>query len=440
MSHDAELLRQYAEAKSNAAFAELVHRHIDLVYSVALRQVGGDAHLAQDVTQIVFASLARKAGMLAGRAVLGGWLYRATQYAAIDLVRSEARRRAREQEANQMHPFDPERDPEPDWGKLRPLLDRAINELKEDDRDAVVLRFFNGCSFGEIGARLRLTENTARMRVQRALDRLHGILARHGCTSTGAALAAALAQQITTAAPAGLAASVAGAAVAAGGTPTLVALLMSTTKLQVGIAAGVVALAAGGYVHRAGDQAAWRAELLALRQENAAIAPLRTEVRQLASTAAEIEQLRADDLELAQLRDETAALRARIAAIVQGRQRPSGSPAGESGSQPMDLARVDQPPKPTFQARPEYPREFREYGVPGEARVSFEIDESGLPGELVAIGSTHPAFAESALTAIKQWRFNAALKGGAPVRTRVTIPIVFSISGDPKGGKLPDWF
>jgi RNA polymerase sigma factor (sigma-70 family) len=440
MSQDAELLRQYAERKSNAAFAELVQRHIDLVYSVALRQVAGDAHLAQDVTQIVFASLARKAGALVHHAVLGGWLYRTTQYAATDLVRREVRRRAREQEANQMQHLDQEHEPEAGWDKLRPLLDRAISELKEEDRDAVVLRFFNGCSFSDIGARMRLTENAARMRVQRALDRLHGILARHGCTSTGAALAAALAQQVTTGAPAGLAASVAGAALAGAGGPTLIALLMSTTKFQVGSAAGVVAVGAGGYVHQAGENDARRTELLALRQGNAAIATLRGETRQLAGTAAEIEQLRADDLELARLRDETAALKARLTAITQGTYRPGGSPAAGATSHAFDISRVDQRPKPLSQSRPEYPLEFRQYGVPGEARVSFEIDEYGLPRELVAISSTHPAFAEAAVTAIKQWKFKAALKGGIPVRTRVTVPIVFSISGDPKGGKLPEWF
>src|SRR6185295_2966833 len=99
---DAELLRRYAAEKLEAAFAELVRRHLTPVYAYALRQVGGDAHLAEDVTQVVFATLARKAGTLAERHVLGGWLCRTTHFAARDVVRAERRRRAREQEAQTM--------------------------------------------------------------------------------------------------------------------------------------------------------------------------------------------------------------------------------------------------------------------------------------------------------------------------------------------------
>src|SRR5437773_6501329 len=103
MNDDAQLLRRYAEAGSESAFSELVSRHIDLVYSAALRQVGGDTHLAQDVTQTVFADLARKARMPSLPAVLTGWLYQATRYAAAKAVRTERRRANREKEAVAMH-------------------------------------------------------------------------------------------------------------------------------------------------------------------------------------------------------------------------------------------------------------------------------------------------------------------------------------------------
>ena len=95
MIEDSELLRRYAEDRSEAAFAELVKRRVGLVYSVAVRQCGGDAHLAEDVTQRVFSDLARKAAELAARPVLSGWLYRSAQFAASDVVRSERRRRCR---------------------------------------------------------------------------------------------------------------------------------------------------------------------------------------------------------------------------------------------------------------------------------------------------------------------------------------------------------
>ncbi len=252
IEEDAQLLRRYYETKSEDAFAELVRRHLDLVYAVALRQVGGDRHLAEDVAQVVFTALARKAGELARRPILGGWLYRAAQFAAIDAVRTASRRHARETQALAMHEITTDGDAHPPWEKLRPELDRVMSELDEDDRDAVVLRFFNGCSFGEIGATLRLPENTARMRVERALDKMHALLARRGVTSTAAALGLALANQAGLAAPAGLAATVTSAAVAAGTAAATAGVIgggiltfMTTGKIALGLA-GVAAIAGLG--------------------------------------------------------------------------------------------------------------------------------------------------------------------------------------------------
>lgn len=221
MLTDAELLRRYAEDKSEGAFAELVARHVDLVYSAALRQVGGDAHRAQDVAQVVFTALARKAPALTRHPVLTGWLYTATQHAAAKTIRGEARRHAREQEAFAMqttHDSPPRGDTQSvDWQRVRPVLDAAMGELGERDREAVLLRFFARRPFAEIGATLNLSEDAARMRTERALDKLHGLLARRGVTSTSSALAVALSAQAVAAAPAGVAAAVAGAAFTAAG-------------------------------------------------------------------------------------------------------------------------------------------------------------------------------------------------------------------------------
>ena len=248
---DTELLRAYADEKSEAAFGELVRRHVNLVYSSALRQCGGDAHLAEDVAQKVFTDFARKARQLSGYAVLGGWLYRSAQFAASDVVRAERRRRAREQEASAMHETlssNPTAG-DADWQKLAPVLDQAIGELAAPDRDAVVLRFFESRPFAEIGATLRLTEDAARMRVERALDKLRVALVRRGITSTAAALGVALANQVVATAPAGLAVSVTGAALsgaaASGAMTAALVSFMSTTKIGVGVA-GVIALLAVG--------------------------------------------------------------------------------------------------------------------------------------------------------------------------------------------------
>src|SRR5262245_62110370 len=142
MTPDGELLGRHAETGSEDAFAELVRRHLDLVYSAALRQVGGDAHLAQDVAQSVFTDLARKSHFLANRPVLTGWLYTSTHFAAAKAVRTERRRQTREQEAYAMRELLNDSGPGLDWERLWPVLDQVMHELKESDREAILMRYF----------------------------------------------------------------------------------------------------------------------------------------------------------------------------------------------------------------------------------------------------------------------------------------------------------
>ena len=120
MTPDCELLRRYAETRSEEAFAELVGRHLDLVYSAALRQVNGEVSLAQDVAQNVFTDLARKAAALADRQSLTGWLYTGARFAAIKAVRAERRRCAREQEAHTMRDLLHDPEPQPREGAVSP--------------------------------------------------------------------------------------------------------------------------------------------------------------------------------------------------------------------------------------------------------------------------------------------------------------------------------
>ena len=163
MKPDHELLREYAKARSEEAFAELVKRHINLVHSAALRQVGDDAHLAHDVAQSVFTDLARKAASLSNRESLVGWLYSSVHFAASKIVRTETRRREREEQFMRESPHDPAADA--DWQKLRPTLDAAMHGLNETDREAVLLRYFENRPYAEVGVKLGVNwENTARMR------------------------------------------------------------------------------------------------------------------------------------------------------------------------------------------------------------------------------------------------------------------------------------
>ena len=195
MKDDVELIAEYVSERSQDAFTELVRRHLDIVYAVALRRVGYDAHLAEDVTQVVFRALALKAGQLRRNVVLGAWLCRSVQFAARDVVRDAERRKAREVEAMERMQADRDEQGELDWEKARPLLDEAFCELSRSDRDAVWLRFFENRSFREIGERLRMKPNAARMRVTRAVDSLKAALGRRGIVSTSAAIGAVFSSQ-----------------------------------------------------------------------------------------------------------------------------------------------------------------------------------------------------------------------------------------------------
>jgi hypothetical protein len=189
----------------------------------------------------------------------------------------------------------------PDWDKLRPVLDDVLSEIDDGDRDAVLLRFFDARSFADIGTRLRLTENAARMRVSRALDKLNAALAKRGITSTASALAVAVGQQAGAVMPAGLAASITASALSKVSVAGSVAVLAGLGKLQMGIAGALVVAGAAGYVAQENKQSALRAEIAALQDRQYAASALRAENERLAGVVAEAELLRRDDAELKQL-------------------------------------------------------------------------------------------------------------------------------------------
>jgi len=246
MADDSELLLRYCQDRSETAFTELVGRHINLVYFAALRQVGGDSHRAQDVSQAVFTRLALKAPALARRVSIAGWLYNCTRFIAASLMRGERRWYARQAQAQAM--MEPTTDPSAtmDWDRLGPVIDEALHGLSDRDRELVLLRYYRENSFVEISARLGLSADAARFRLDRALGKMRTRLARRGIESTSAALALALASQAQAAAPAGVAASIAEAALAiqaaAAAVLPLTQILMSTTKIKVGILAAVAVI------------------------------------------------------------------------------------------------------------------------------------------------------------------------------------------------------
>jgi RNA polymerase sigma factor (sigma-70 family) len=197
MSEENEMLRRYAEEGSERDFAELTARYVDLVYSAAFRQVGGNRHSAEEVTQMVFIDLARKAGSLVEHPSLSGWLFTTTRYIAINCRRSEMRRQAREEKAQVMS----SQESESTWEELGPALDEAMHDLAEQERQAVLLRFFERQPLSVMGQRWGITENAARMRVERAVGKLREILQRRGILTSATVLDALMTAEAVTAAP-----------------------------------------------------------------------------------------------------------------------------------------------------------------------------------------------------------------------------------------------
>jgi RNA polymerase sigma factor (sigma-70 family) len=312
---DCDLLKAYAETKSEEAFAELVRKHIDLVFSAALRQVGGDVHLAQDVTQSVFNDLARKAGSLSARVILGGWLYTSARYAAARIVRTEQRRRLRERESQFMNePFT--NDVPPDWEQLQTALDEAMHDLKEADRNAIVLRYFQGSSFEDVGQKIGASADGARMRVDRAIEKLRKSLAKRGVVSTGAALAFLLAEESVIAAPVGLAGVVSSSAMGAAATTgisTTIIQFMAMTKLQAGVVAVAVAALTVPLVlqHQSNQRLERSNQVLAQRNSEieGEIAPLKQEIGRLNGLVTQNAAKANPSNEVFQLRGEVARLR-----------------------------------------------------------------------------------------------------------------------------------
>lgn len=194
-------MAEFRASGAEAAFGELVRRYTNLVYSIARRRVT-DVTLAQEVTQIVFIRLAKAPPQLDSEAQLPAWLHRTAVHVSIDLWRSETRRRAREQHALAMQTDLTE---EAAWKEMTPVLDEALDGLNDADRQAILLRFFEQKTMADLGRAFGVSEDAAKMRVSRALERLRGQLAGLGATCSAVMLGTLLFERSVEAAPSGLA-------------------------------------------------------------------------------------------------------------------------------------------------------------------------------------------------------------------------------------------
>ncbi len=338
MVSDGQLLREYSENRSEEAFTELVNRRVDLVYSTALRCAGGDASLAEDAVQRVFADLARRAGTLPVETAVAGWLYRHTFFTASKMMRAERRRRRREQEASTMNAILESPDNEHFWQQVAPALDEAINRLSAKDRHVIVLRFFQEKDLRTLGAALGVSDDAAQKRVTRALGKLRHLLIRRGKTLSTATLATLLADHAVTAAPVGLAASVAGVAMAAAASSAGLTLtfirLMSMTNLKLGVAASLVlAAVTTPLVLQQHATEELRKENLALRQQTRAEAQQADMIGKLRAQNRRLSRLKLDTDELARLRaehDELLRLRGQVGVLERELTNRSASTTSET--------------------------------------------------------------------------------------------------------------
>lgn len=317
---DQQLLREYAERRSESAFADLVQRHVDLVYSAAFRMVR-DAHLAEDVTQGAFIALAQNARQLTDRPVLSGWLHRTTRNLAANVIRTDVRRRAREQEAAVMNEL---LSAEPDalWEKIAPHLDAALDNLNELERDALLLRYFERKSAHEIAQTLGISDDAAQKRVNRAVDRLREFFSKRSVAIGASGLVVLISANAVQSAPIPLATSISTAAVIAGSTIhastiTATKVIAMTTMQKVLVTATVVALA-GVSAYQARQSSRLRRQNQTLQQELRS--PSTTEIQQLRQKNTELsdqlaalsddnKQLKTNASELLKLRGEVARLR-----------------------------------------------------------------------------------------------------------------------------------
>ncbi len=270
---DQQLLREYAASRSEFAFRELVRRHLDLVHSAALRLVR-DPHTAEDVAQAVFTALSRDARKVSSHPVLAGWLHRTTRHLSTNVIRADARRRVREQQAIAMNAqAAPDSESDPLWADIASHLDAVLGELSESDRDAVLLRFFEKRSAKEIATSLGITAEAAQKRVNRAIERLRESFARRGVTGSGVGFTAAIGNHAVQAAPSGLAATIAAGVITGSvATTTTSTTILMTTLSKMLLPAAIVALG-GTWLVQNREANRLRAEIALPMQAQAAILP-----------------------------------------------------------------------------------------------------------------------------------------------------------------------
>jgi RNA polymerase sigma factor (sigma-70 family) len=456
-TEDAELLNRYAAEQSEAAFAELTRRHVDLVHSAAVRLMNGDLHAAQDVTQQVFTEVARQAKRLARHPALVGWLYTTTRQMASRMNRTVQRRQAREQEATMMNQLLHDDTPPVDWNRLRPVIEDVMHELDDRDRHAVLLRYFQNKSLNEVGAALNLSENAARMRVDRALDKLRGKLARHGIITTAAALGLVMAANAVQAVPAGLVTTISAAAIA--GSAAQASTLMIATKtiamttLQKTIVTAALAAAVGTGIYAVHQDAQLHRLIQSLEEQQAPLAAhlqqLQQERNQTADQLAALQEENArlksgpDQTELLKLRGQVGTLRQRVEATEAQNNAPaSGFDKMMSDPAMKEYVRLAQKEKiksmyadlfKELKLTPEQTDQFLNLLGDAASKALDQMRSTGAPDQSAADANTALGIQLQALLGNAGMARFAEYSQEIPARTTVTL-----LNGQLAGNPLSD--
>jgi RNA polymerase sigma factor (sigma-70 family) len=333
MTDSHKLLAEYVAGGSETAFRDLVTRYLDLVYSAAVRLVDGDTHLAEDVAQKVFVDLAGMARTLPKEVMLGGWLHRHTCYVAATTKRGERRRQARERQAAQMNALQDHSGF--NLAEIGPMLDEAINQLETEDRTAILLRFFEQLDFRAVGQAIGSSDEAAKKRVSRALDKLHRVLTARGFTLSATALAAGLATEAVKAAPIELVTRIAvtsiGSAAMSHAAHFSLLKAMTTSKLSLGVASVLVIAGAAFSIKQHQIEIELRDQNNSLRQQ---MEQLATGAQGLSNQLAQAQSAQSEDnghlRELMRLRGEVGMLKKQLA------ETPRVSPKAAPQAQASD--------------------------------------------------------------------------------------------------------
>jgi len=344
---DAQLLQRYVRDRSEEAFAEIVRRYLNLIFSAALRQVR-QPQLAEEVTQAVFVDLAKQAKTLASGTILSAWLYQVARRTAIDVIRRESRRQIRERTAQELTHMNAS---DVDWTQVEPLLEKGMEALEDKDRAVLLLRYFENKSLLEVGQTLGINEDAARKRVSRSVERLREFFVQRGVNVSSMALTATITSNAIQVAPAALGPAVVSAALFSGTAVTVsgtaVTKLIAMTTLQKALLATTLAAAAAGF-YEAHEASNARAQLRVAQQQGNALSSqvdeLTRERDDLSGQLASVKEakVKSGDNEVLRLRNEVGQLRTQLAAAsrVRGKE-PDEVKTEEKGITPEEEMKLE---------------------------------------------------------------------------------------------------